>query len=90
MANRKAALITFDLGNYQGDVLLTMSLWNGEYYTSYESLDIDSPPLARDGQSGSVRVTTNLAETRFLLDGTPNGLRMNLLLGYADCHDAGG
>ena len=85
----ESSLITFDLGSYQGDVLLTMSLWSGEYYTSYESLDIDSPPLARDGQSATVRVTTNPAETRFLLDGTPNGLRMNLLLGYADCHTAG-
>ena len=85
----ESSLIRFDLGNYQGDVLLSMSLWNGEYYTSYESLDIDSPPLARDGQSATVRVTTNPAQTRFLLDGTPNGLRMNLLLGYADCHTAG-
>ena len=85
----ESSLITFDLGNYQGDVLLTMSLWNGEWYASYESLDIDPPLLARDGQTASVRVTTNPAETRFLLDGTPNGLRMNLLLGYADCHTAG-
>ena len=85
----ESALITFDLGSYQGDVLLTMSLWNGEYYTSYESQDIDPPLLERDGQSATVRVATNPAETRFLLDGTPNGLRMNLLLGYADCHTAG-
>ena len=85
----ESSLIRFDLGNYQGDVLLTMSLWNGEWYASYESLDIDSPSLARDGQSAKVRVTTGPAETRFLLDGTPNGLRTNLLLGYADCHDAG-
>ena len=66
-----------------------MSLWNGEWYASYESLDIDSPRLEREGQTATVRVTTNPAETRFLLDGTPNGLRMNLLLGYADCHTAG-
>ena len=85
----ESALITFDLGNYQDDVLLTISLWNGEYYTSYESLDIDPPLLEREGQSATVPVTTNPAETRFLLDGTPNGLRMNLLLGYADCHTAG-
>ena len=85
----ESALITFDLGNYQADVLLTMSLWNGEYYTSYESMDIDPPDFQRDGQSATVQVTTNPAETRFLLDGTPNGLRMNLLLGYADCHTAG-
>ena len=85
----ESALITFNLGNYQGDVLLSMSLWNGEYYASYESHGLDSPTLARTGQSATVRVTTSPAETRFLLDGTPNGLRTNLLLGYADCHTAG-
>ena len=84
-----SALIRFDLGHYQGDVYLSLSLWNGEYYASYESHGLDPPLLARDGQSASVRVTTNPAETRFLLDGTPNGLRTNLLLGYADCHTAG-
>ena len=84
-----SALIRFDLGDYQGDVYLSLSLWNGEYYASYESHGLDPPLLEREGQSGSVRVTTNPAETRFLLDGTPNGLRMNLLLGYADCHTAG-
>ena len=85
----ESALITFDLGSYQGDVLLSMSLWNGEWYASYESLDIDPPDFQRDGQSATVLVATDPAETRFLLDGTPNGLRMNLLLGYADCHTAG-
>ena len=83
-------LIRFDLGNYQGNVFLSLSLWNGEYYASYESHGLTAPLLERDGQSATVPVTTNPAETRFLLDGTPNGLRMNLLLGYADCHTAGG
>ena len=85
----ESALISFDLGDYQGDVFLSLSLWNGEYYASYESHGLDPPALARDGQTASVPVATNPAETRFLLDGTPNGLRMNLLLGYADCHTAG-
>ena len=84
------AVIRFDLGRYQGDVLLFLSLWNGEYYAGYESLGIDSPLLEREGQLASVRVVTDPGETRFLLDGTPNGLRMNLVLGYADCHTAGG
>ena len=85
----ESSLITFDLGNYQDDVLLTMSLWNGEYYASLDSHGLDAPTLERSGQTATVQVTTNPAETRFLLDGTPNGLRTNLLLGYADCHTAG-
>ena len=88
--NPESSLIRFDLGSYEGDVLLSMSLWNGEWYASYESLDIDPPLLEREGQSATVWVTTNPAETRFLMDGTSNGLRMNLVLGYADCHTAGG
>ena len=84
------AVIRFDLGRYRGDVLLFLSLWNGEYYAGYESLGIDVPLLEREGQLASVRVVTDPGETRFLLDGTPNGLRMNLVLGYADCHTAGG
>ena len=84
-----SSLITFDLGNYQGTVILSVSLWNGEYYASLESHSLPEPTLARDGQTATVLVTTNPAETRFLLDGTPNGLRTNLLLGYADCHTAG-
>ena len=85
----ESALITFDLGNYQGTVILSVSLWNGEYYASLESHGLTPPTLNRNGQTATVLVTTNPAETRFLLDGTPNGLRTNLLLGYADCHTAG-
>ena len=81
--------ITFNLGNYTGQVILSISLWNGEYYASLDSHGLDAPLLERDGQAATVQVTTNPAETRFLLDGTPNGLRTNLLLGYADCHTAG-
>ena len=85
----ESSLITFDLGRYEATVLLSISLWNGEYYASLESHSLPEPTLARDGQTATVLVTTNPAETRFLLDGTPNGLRTNLLLGYADCHTAG-
>ena len=85
----ESALITFDLGRYQATLILSISLWNGEYYASLESHSLPEPTLDRDGQTATVLVTTNPAETRFLLDGTPNGLRTNLLLGYADCHTAG-
>ena len=85
----ESSQITFNLGNYQQTVILSISLWNGEYYASLESHSLPEPTLERDGQSATVLVTTNPAETRFLLDGTPNGLRTNLLLGYADCHTAG-
>ena len=85
----ESSQITFDLGRYEGAVLLSISLWNGEYYASLESHGLTTPTLDRTGQTATVQVTTNPAETRFLLDGTPNGLRTNLLLGYADCHTAG-
>ena len=85
----ESSQITFNLGNYQATVILSISLWNGEYYASLESHNLPEPTLARDGQTATVLVETNPAETRFLLDGTPNGLRTNLLLGYADCHTAG-
>ena len=84
-----SSLITFDLGSYTGTVILSISLWNGEYYASLDSHGLDAPTLERNGQAATVQVTTNPTETRFLLDGTPNGLRTNLLLGYADCHTAG-
>ena len=85
----ESSLLTFDLGNYQGTVILSVSLWNGEYYASLESHNLPEPTLNRNGQTATVQITTNPTETRFLLDGTPNGLRTNLLLGYADCHTAG-
>ena len=81
------AVIRFDLGRYQGAVILHLSRWNGEYYASYESLDIDVPPFQRNGQTATVRVATDPAETRFLLDSVAP--TTNLLLGYADCHTAG-
>ena len=81
------AVIRFDLGRYQDPVILHLSRWNGEYYASYESLDIDPPPFERNGQQATVRITTNPTETRFLLNSVSP--TTNLLLGYADCHTAG-
>ena len=82
------AMIRFDLGSYEGAVMRHLSLWNGEYYASYESLGIDVPLLEWEGQLAGVRVATDPAQTRFLLDGV--GPTTNLVLGYADCHTAGG
>ena len=69
---------------------MILSLWNGEYFMSYAALDLTQPPLAREGQSATVRVVTGPAQTRFLLNG--GSPTTNLALGYADCHtdDAGG
>ena len=80
----ESSIITIDLGDYRGQVILHLAQWNGEYFTSYESLGIDMPTFERDGQTATVRVTTNPTQTRFLLDSiSPT---TNLVLGYADCH----
>ena len=78
--------ITFNLGSYEGEVLLALTLWNGDHFASYERMDQDHPTLQRNGQTATIQVATTPAQTRFLLDGRPHGLRTNLLLGYADCH----
>ena len=78
--------ITFNLGSYEGEVLLALTLWNGDHFASYERMDADHPTLNRNGQTATVQIQTTPAQTRFLLDGRPHGLRTNLLLGYADCH----
>ena len=78
--------ITFNLGSYEGEVLLALTLWNGDHFASYERMDAPHPTLDRNGQTATVQVATTPAQTRFLLDGRPHGLRTNLLLGYADCH----
>ena len=83
----ESSLISFDLGNYEGAVILHLSLWNGEYYASFESHGLTQPLLERDGQTATVQVPTNPTETRFLLNSTSP--TTNLLLGYADCHTAG-
>ena len=78
--------ITFNLGSYEGEVLLALTLWNGDHFASYERMDAPHPTLNRNGQTATIQVATTPAQTRFLLDGRPHGLRTNLLLGYADCH----
>ena len=65
----EGSLIRFDLGRYEGAVILHLAVWNGEFFMSYESQDIAMPPFEREGQSASVRVVTDPGETRFLLDG---------------------
>ena len=47
----EGSLIRFDLGRYEGPVILHLAVWNGEFFMSYESQDIAMPPLERDGQS---------------------------------------
>ena len=78
--------ITFNLGSYEGEVLLALTLWNGDHFASYERMDAAHPTLQRNGQTATIQVATTPSQTRFLLDGRPHGLRTNLLLGYADCH----
>ena len=78
--------ITFNLGSYEGEVLLALTLWNGDHFASYERIDAPHPTLNRNGQTATIQVATTPSQTRFLLDGRPHGLRTNLLLGYADCH----
>ena len=80
----ESSRISFDLGSYQGAVILHLAIWNGEFFMSYESQDIPMPPFERNGQSATVRVTTDPAQTRFLLDSVSP--TTNLVLGYADCH----
>ena len=79
-------LLTFDLGSYEGNLAVALSLWDGDAFYSYEALDIGLPPLEREGQILRVRVSTDPVVTRFALIGYPHGVpRTNLLLGYADC-----
>ena len=81
---RGGATITFNLGRYPRHIILTLSLWNGRAFQSYEAQDIAQPPLIRRGQTAQVQITTNPSQTRFRIDG--GNPRQNLLLGYADCH----
>ena len=83
--NPRAATVTFDLGSYTGPVLLHLSLWANGRYMAYETQGLASPALERNGQTATLRVDTDPAQTRFRLDGRRNGLAANLLLGYANC-----
>ena len=83
--NPRAATVTFDLGSYDGPILLHLSIWRNGRYMAYETQGIALPTLEREGQMAWVRVETDPAQTRFRLDGRRNGLAANLVLGYADC-----
>ena len=83
------SILAFDLGEYTGDFVLTLSLWDGKRFITYEGLDIDLPELERFGQVVELWVVTDPANTRFRLDIRRYGLVANLLLGYADCREDG-
>ena len=83
-ANRGATL-TFDLGRYDGPILLHLSLWRNGRYVAYETQGLALPTLERNGQRATVRIETDPSQTRFRLDGRRYGLAANLLMGYADC-----
>ena len=74
--------LTFDLGNYTRPITLALSLWDGTHYRSLQSLGLNMPAFQRDGQTATVEVVTDPAQTRFRLDGQYG---LNLVLGYADC-----
>ena len=81
----RAATVTFDLGSYDGPVLLHLSVWANGRYMAYETQGLALPGLEREGRRAWVRVGTDPGETRFRLDGRRYGLAANLVLGYADC-----
>ena len=83
------SILAFDLGSYTGDFVLTLSLWDGKRFITYEGLDIDLPELERFGPVVELWVVTDPANTRFRLDIRRYGLVANLLLGYADCREDG-
>ena len=83
------SILAFDLGYYTGDFVLTLSLWDGKRFITYEGQDIDMPELERFGQVVELWVVTDPANTRFRLDIRRYGLIANLLLGYADCREDG-
>ena len=84
------SILAFDLGEYTGDFVLTLSLWDGKRFITYEGQDIAMPELERFGQVVELWVVTDPANTRFRLDIRRYGLIANLLLGYADCREDGG
>ena len=76
------ATLTFDLGGYTRPVVLALSLWDGTHYRSLQSQGLAMPQLQRSGQTATVQVVTDPAQTRFRIDGQYG---LNLVLGYADC-----
>ena len=75
--------ITFNLGRYTRPITLALSLWDGDVFRSLQSQNIAMPELRREGQTATVEVATDPAQTRFRLD---SEYGLNLVLGYADCH----
>ena len=77
------ATLTFDLGDYTRPLTLALSLWDGDVFRSLQSQGISMPELRQEGQTATVEVVTDPAQTRFRLD---SEYGLNLVLGYADCH----
>ena len=75
--------LTFDLGDYTRPLTLALSLWDGTHFRSLQSQGISMPELRQEGQTATVEVVTDPAQTRFRLD---SEYGLNLVLGYADCH----
>ena len=75
--------LTFDLGDYTRPITLALSLWDGTHFRSLQSQNIAMPELRQEGQTATVEVVTDPAQTRFRLD---SEYGLNLVLGYADCH----
>ena len=75
--------LTFDLGDYTRPLTLALSLWDGTHFRSLQSQNIAMPELRQEGQTATVEVVTDPAQTRFRLD---SQYGLNLVLGYADCH----
>ena len=80
---KSTSTLTFDLGSYTRPITLALSLWDGTHFRSLQSQGINMPELRQDGQTATVEVVTDPAQTRFRLD---SEYGLNLVLGYADCH----
>ena len=80
---KSTSTITFDLGSYTRPLTLALSLWDGTHFRSLQSQGIAMPELRQEGQTATVEVVTDPAQTRFRLD---SQYGLNLVLGYADCH----
>ena len=82
-AAQTTSTLTFNLGDYTRPITLALSLWDGTHFRSLQSQNISMPELRQDGQTATVEVVTDPAQTRFRLD---SEYGLNLVLGYADCH----
>ena len=80
---KSTSTLTFDLGTYTRPLTLALSLWDGTHFRSLQSQNIAMPELRQEGQTATVEVATDPAQTRFRLD---SQYGLNLVLGYADCH----